>query len=103
MNEKRIREVIEIERQAQELLDAANREAEQLPLKADVEARDLIERSRAEARAEAQHILAEAEVGEGASAIHSTVKSKMAERERLAAKNMERAVTFILDRVLDVA
>ena len=46
MNEKRIREVIEVEQKALELLAQANREAEQIPLQAEAEAAAILEDAR---------------------------------------------------------
>ena len=54
MNEKRIEQVLEIEKQAQAILDAATREADQLPARAEQEAQAMIAQVRADAEAEAR-------------------------------------------------
>jgi vacuolar-type H+-ATPase subunit H len=43
VNEKRIREVIEVEKRALELVAQANREADQLPVQAEAEAAAIVE------------------------------------------------------------
>lgn len=49
MNEKRVQQVLVIEKQAKEILDAAQREAERLPSLAEQEAQALIEKTRTKA------------------------------------------------------
>ena len=47
MNEKHIQQVLEIEKQAQEIQEAAVREAQQLPILAEQEAQALVEKAKA--------------------------------------------------------
>jgi vacuolar-type H+-ATPase subunit H len=100
MNEKRIQEVIEIEKQAQQLLATASRAAEDLPAKAEVEAREIIERARAAAKQEATKLLERSAAEDEAADIISKSQSKMGEGDRLAEKNMEKAVTYVLQQVI---
>ena len=99
MNEKRIREVIEIERQAEEMLAAAKREAEQLPIQAEAEAGNVIDQARASAKVEAGKILEQARAGGEAAEILSKTKVRMGEAEKLADVNLEKAVNYVLERV----
>lgn len=99
MNEKRIREVIDIEEQADLLLTRAQREAERLPADAEREARELIEKVRAEARAEGQRIVEAARAEDAASAVISAAQQRMRESELLALSNMEKAVAYVLRKV----
>ncbi len=103
MNEKRIEQVLEIEKKAQGILDAATREAEQLPARAETEARDIIERARSQAQAEAQEMLAKAQAQEESAAIMSKAELKNREIEQQATKNLDRAVAYILERVIGKA
>jgi len=99
MNEKRIRDVLEIEKQAQEMLVTANRDAEQLPIQADLDGRDLIEKARISAGEEAHRILEQAQSVDEAAQIMSKAQARMGEGEKLAAKNLEKAVAYVLERV----
>ncbi len=103
MNEKRIEQVLEIERQAQGILDAATRDAEQLPAQAEQEARQIIERARSQAQEEARQMLAKAQAEQETQTILSKADDKNREIEKLAMKNMDRAVAFILERVIGKA
>ena len=58
MNEKNIRQVLEIEKAAQELQEKAKREAQEIPARAEQEAQALLVRARAEAQDEARKLVA---------------------------------------------
>ncbi len=100
MNEKRIEQVLEIERQAQGILDAATREAEQLPAKAEQEAREIVDRARSQAQEEARQMVEKAQAQDETSAILSQADEKNRETEKLASKNLDKAVAFVLERVI---
>jgi len=100
MNEKRIEQVLEIERQAQGILDAATHEAEQLPARAEQEAREILERARSQAQDEARQMLAKAQAEEETAAILSQAEEKNRETEKLAMKNLDKAVAYILQRLI---
>ncbi len=100
MNEKRIEQVLEIEKQAQEILDAAQRDAEQLPARAEQEARDLLERARSQAQEEARQMIEKAQAAEETARILSKADDKNREIEKTAMKNMDKAVAYILERVI---
>lgn len=100
MNEKRIEQILEIEKQAQGVLDAASHEADQLPAKAEQEAREIIERARSQAQDEARRLVEKAQAEEETSAILSQADEKNRESEKLATKNIDKAVAFVLDRVI---
>ncbi|HTP03147.1 MAG TPA: hypothetical protein VMJ64_17350 [Anaerolineales bacterium] len=103
MNEKRIEQVLEIEKKAQGILDAATREAEQLPARAETEAREIIERARTQAQDEAQQMLNRAQSQDETAAILSKAEQKNREIEQQAMKNMDKAVAYILDRLIGKA
>ncbi len=103
MNEKRIEQVLEIEKQAQGILDAATREAEQVPARAEQEAQQIIERARTQAQEEARQMLDKAQAEEETAGIISKAEDKNRETEKLATKNMDKAVAFILERVIGKA
>ena len=103
MNEKHIREVLEVEKQAEELLAAAKREVERLPLDAETDARGIIEQERAAAREEARRILEEARSGGEAAEILARTQERMGEAEKRAAVHLEKAVAFVLERVIGKA
>ncbi len=99
MNEKRIQQVLEIEKQAQQILDSAIKDAEQLPVQADKEAQDLIEKARSEAREEAAQIVARARSDTQTARMLSEAEEKTREIENLAMKNFDRAVAYVLKQV----
>ena len=103
MNEKRIEQVLEIEKQAQGILDAATRGAEQLTSKAEQEAREILEQARNQAQEEARRMVAQAQSEQETGAIISKAEEKNRQTEQLASKNMDKAVAFVLERVIGKA
>jgi len=100
VNEKHIQQVIEIEKQAQEIHEAAMREAQQLPVLAEQEAQALIEKTRADAQQKAREMVSEVKTDEESARILSEVEEKNKQFEALAMSNLDRAVTYVLDRVI---
>ena len=100
MNEKHIQQVIEIEKQAQEIHEAAMREAQQLPVLAEQEAQALIEKTRADAQQKAREMVSEVKTDEESARILSEVEEKNKQFEALAMSNLDHAVTYVLDRVI---
>lgn len=99
MNEKHIQQVLEIEKQAQEIQDQAKREAQEIPVKAEQEAQALIAKAKAGAHEEARKMLADAQAG-GADLTASEGEALNSEFEASARKNFEKAVSFVLERVI---
>jgi cell division septum initiation protein DivIVA len=100
MSEKSIQQVLEIEKQAQAIHEAAVREAQLLPVQAEQEAQALIEKAKADAQAEAQRLVAQAQADEQTSRITSDGEAKNKQTDAVAKKNFDRAVNYILDRVV---
>ena len=103
MNEKRIQEVIEIERRAQEMLEAARKEAERLPAQAEAEAQEIVSSARTAAEEEARRIVAQASAEDQVAGIASSAQERISQTEKLAASNLERAVEYVLERVMGKA
>jgi len=99
MNEKLIEQVLQIEKQAQEIQEAAKREAEQLPIQAEKEAQALIEKARLEAEEEARRLIASAQSKEQSTRILGEAEEKGRQLEALAISNIDRAVNYVLERV----
>ena len=99
MNENRIQRVLEIEKQAQEIQDQAKREAQEIPMKAEQEAQALVAKAAAQAHEEARKMLASAQSG-GDSEKAEDNAARNSEFEASAKKNFDRAVAFVLERVL---
>jgi hypothetical protein len=97
MNEKRIQEVIEIEKRAQQLLATASRAAEDLPAKAEIEAREIIEQPELR-KARARSCWNDPARKTSGEIIE--VAGQDGEDDRLAEKNMEKAVTYVLQQVI---
>jgi V/A-type H+/Na+-transporting ATPase subunit G/H len=100
VNEKQIQQVIEIEKRAQELHDAAVKEAQQLPVIAEQEAQGLIEKAKAEAEQEAREMLSKVQADEEGTRILSEVEEKSGQFESVAVSNLDRAVEYVLERVI---
>jgi len=100
MNENRIQQVLEIEKQAQEIHEIAIHDAQQLPILADQEAQGVIEKVRADAQEEARQIIASAQAKEETVRILLEAEKKNHQVEALAMSNFDRAVNYILDRVI---
>ena len=100
MNEKRIQQVLAIEKQANAIREAMISEAAQLPSQAEKEAQVLIEKARADAEHEAREIIAKAQAEEETTNILAQVKEKIHHTETLALGNYKHAVSFVLARVV---
>ena len=100
MNENRIQQVLEIEKQAQDMHETAIRDAQQLPISADQESLAVMEKARADAQQEARELIAKAQAKEETTRILVTAEEKNHQVEALAMSNFDRAVNYILDRVI---
>ncbi|GMV34758.1 MAG: hypothetical protein DCC59_14660 [Chloroflexi bacterium] len=98
MNEKHIQQVLEIEKQAQEIQEQAKREAQEIPVRAEQEAQALIAKAKTEAHEEARKILAEAQKGGVEPGAEGEASS--GDFEASARKNFDKAVAFVLERVI---
>jgi len=100
LNEERVRQILEIEKQAQDIHDAAVREAEQLPIQAEKEARAIIEKARIEAQEEARRLIANAQAQEECARILAQAEKEAERMEALAMSHFDRAVNYVLDQVV---
>ena len=100
MNESRIQQVLEIEKQAQEIHEAAMKEAQQLPVMAEQESQALIEKAQAEAQQQAREMVSKVQADEESARILSESEEKNKQFEALAMSNFDRAVAFVLERVI---
>jgi V/A-type H+/Na+-transporting ATPase subunit G/H len=99
VNENRIKQVLEIEKKAQEMYNVALSDAQQLPTHAEQEAQALLEKARADAQEEARQIVAQAKAEDEVARILAQAEEKNHQLEALAMSNFDRAVNYILDRV----
>ena len=100
MNENHILQVIEIEKQAQEIQEKAKRDAQEIPVRAEQEAQALIARAIADAHEEARKMLAGAQSNDASDQIAADDAAKNSEFEASAKKNFDKAVAFVLERVI---
>ncbi len=103
MNDKRIEQVLDIEKQAQGIYDAATREAEEVPARAEQEAQAMIAQARESAEAEARKIIEAAESQDKAKDIAASMAKTSSDAEVKAKANLEKAVAYVLDRVIGKA
>ena len=99
MNENRIQQVLMIEKEAQEVADAALREAEQLPVVADQESQVMLDKARAAAVEEAKQLVAKAEAKDECARIQADAEEKINRTKSLSAGHLEQAVALVLARV----
>jgi V/A-type H+/Na+-transporting ATPase subunit G/H len=100
VNENRIRQVLDIEKRAQENYEAALSEAQKLPALAEQEAQEIVNKARREAQEEARQIVARAKAEGEVDRILAEAEGKNRQLEALAMSNFDRAVNYILDRVI---
>lgn len=100
LNEKRIQQVLDIEKQAEDIRVKAVAEAEQIPAQAEIEAQELITRSRARAQEEARALVAQAEAEQEANAILAETNERVRVTEMTAMSNLNQAVRYVLSRVV---
>lgn len=100
MNEKRIQEVVKIEKQADEIFSKAVTEAERIPLLAKQETKSLIENGRSTAEKEAKVLLESSLSDDETIRILSEAESKIDHNTALAKRNFERATTYVISRVV---
>ena len=98
MNENRIQQVLMIEKEAQEVSDAAMREAEQLPVLAEQEAQVIIDKARIAAQEESRRLVANAEAKDECARIQAEAEEKVNRTKNLAVGHFERAVAYVIDR-----
>jgi vacuolar-type H+-ATPase subunit H len=100
LNEKRIQQVLEFEKQANAIRDAMIVEASQLPVQAEKEAETLIEKARQQAEAEAKKLIESAHAEEETAEIMAQAEATVKRTEALALGNMNSAVTYVIARVI---
>lgn len=100
MNEKHIQQVLEIEKQAQEIQEKARHEAQDIPAKAEQEAQALIAKAKADAHEEARKMIADVQSNDTSGQVVADGASKDKEFEASAKKNFDKAVAFVLERVI---
>jgi vacuolar-type H+-ATPase subunit H len=100
LNEKRIQDVIELEKQADAIYEQAVAEAAQIPVEAESESEQLLERTRMEAHSEARQVTENAKAEEECEKILSQSSEKMQQTETIARGNLTRAISYVLNRVV---
>jgi vacuolar-type H+-ATPase subunit H len=100
LNEQRIRQIFDIEKQAQAIHDAAVHDAEQLQKQAEQEAQTLVEKARAEAQEETQRLASDRQTSDECERILAEGEAKSRQLETLAAQHFDRAVDFVLNRLI---
>jgi hypothetical protein len=100
LNEKRIQQVLDLEKQARDIYEASVSEAAQIPVEAEKEAQAMIDKARAEAEAEAKQMVANAQSQEESAQLLVEAEDKVKRTDTLAASNFDRAVAYVLNRVI---
>jgi vacuolar-type H+-ATPase subunit H len=100
LNEKRIQDVIEIEKKADEIFNKAVAEADRIPQQAEQEVKALVESARLQAEKDAQTLLANAQTKDETDRILNQADETTRKNETLAKHNFERTTTYIISRVV---
>jgi vacuolar-type H+-ATPase subunit H len=102
LNEQLIQQILEIEKQAQSIYQAAVRDAEQLQEQAEQEAQTLVEKAHAEAQEEAQRLASDSQANSKRECERVLAESEDKSRqiETQAAQHFDRAVNYVLDRLM---
>jgi vacuolar-type H+-ATPase subunit H len=100
LNEKRIQQVLDIEKDADAIHNQAVEQAKLLPLQAEQEAQALIEKARLDAEAEAKGLIAAAQAEEERAHIVAQAEEKIRSTDVLAMGNKNKAVSYVLARVV---
>ncbi len=100
MDKKTIQQMLEIDQQAKAIHENALKEAAQLMAEAEKEAPDFIEKARMQAEQEAKEILSHSQSGEESQRILAEVEQNTKNMEALAKTNFDRAVAYVLARVV---
>ena len=100
MNEKHIQQVLEIEKQAQEIQEKARHEAQDIPAKAEQEAQALIAKAKADAHEEARKMIAAVQSNDVSGQVADDGALVNSEFEASAKKNFDKAVALVLERVI---
>ena len=100
MDEKLLNRVLEIEKEAQTIHDSALSEALELPVRAEKETQELIEKTRLDAEQQSQKMIASAQAEDECKRIVADTEEKISHSEGLAASNFNRAVAYVIARVI---
>ena len=99
-NEILIGKVLEIEKQAEHIHDKALLDAKSVPVKAEQDGTALVEKTRQAAQAEASKLIDQAKVQEQSADILAESEKNIQHNENLASGNLNRAVTYVVNRVI---
>jgi F0F1-type ATP synthase membrane subunit b/b' len=100
VNEKRIQQVLEIEKKAEEIRAKAAAEAELIPVSAEQAGQDLIAKARTSAQEEANQMIAKAKAEQESATILADTDEHLRRTETTAKNNFDRAVAYVLSRVV---
>lgn len=99
-NIKLIEKVLEIERQADHIHEKAIQDAKGLPVKAEQDAAAMIDKARKAAQDEASRMVDQAKVQEQSADILDESAKNIQHVETLASSNFNRAVSYVIARVI---
>jgi vacuolar-type H+-ATPase subunit H len=100
LNDNRIQQILDIEKKADAIRAAALKEAQMIPQQAELKAQALIDQSRKDTEEEVRRLLDTAKADKEGDQIISEAQAKIKHNELLAAQNMDRAISYVLSRVV---
>jgi vacuolar-type H+-ATPase subunit H len=99
MNDERIKQVLNIEKEAGQIYDQAVQEAEQILLSAGREAEAILEKIRVESQKEAYGLVSDVQTSEESQRILAEAEENRDREIKLSAENFELAVRFVMGRI----
>jgi vacuolar-type H+-ATPase subunit H len=99
-NEAFIQKVLEIEQQADKIHEKAVHEAELLPVRADQDSQGIIDKARIDAQNEAAQLVDQAKVQRQSAEILADAEKNIQHIETLASSNSNRAIAYVVARVI---
>lgn len=100
MTIQHIQEVLNIEKQAQAIHEAAVRDAEQMRIQAEKKAQALLKQARMDAQEKAHQLVTNSKSQEECSHILTQAEDYIRSMEVLAKQNQDYAVSYVLDRIV---
>jgi len=100
MNEKYLKKILSVEAEAQAAYEKAISDADLLPSQAEEKVNILLEKTRKEAEAEAARLVAQNSDKEMIDEIIKKSEMEEKQKEALAAKNFQHAVSYVIHSVI---
>jgi F0F1-type ATP synthase membrane subunit b/b' len=100
MNEEHVKRILKADQEAQKSYELAVKNAEVIPIQAEVKAKSLLDMAKQDAEGEAKTILDRARTDLVDPAKNESVEEDLRKMELSAEKNLDKAVEFVLGQLM---